>query len=348
MTPSGVWIHTPDAIDPVFTPLGPMSSAAASKAVSDDLELNIRELLGRDRRNLSVVRFRESIVFATLIGCGVFSLLVTVSIVFVLMSETFNFFRADEVTLANFIGSAQWTPLLGETKSFGIWGLISGTLLVTMIAMAFALPLGLITAIYMSEYAPRRVRGVLKPILEVLAGIPTVVYGFFALMTITPFLQGMHDGFKVYNAMSAGIAVGILCFPTVCSLAEDALQAVPRSLREGALGLGGTRFDATIKVVLPAALSGIISAFLLAIARAIGETMIVALAAGSRPQATIDPREEIQTMTGFMVQMAGGDVSNFGTEYYSMYAVAFTLFLMTLSLTMIGNVVRRRFREAYE
>ena len=265
-----------------------------------------------------------------------------------LLVETIQFFRADEVTISNFLGSAEWTPLLGATKSFGIWGLVSGTLLVTAIAMAFAIPFGLITAVYLSEYAPRRVRSVLKPILEVLAGIPTVVYGFFALTTITPFLQWLHDGFNVYNAMSAGIAVGILCFPTVCSLAEDALQAVPNTLRDGALGLGGTRFDATVKVILPAALSGIVSAFLLAIARAIGETMIVALAAGSRPQATLDPRDEIQTMTGFMVQMAGGDVSNFGTEYFSMYAVAFTLFVMTLSLTMIGNLVRKRFRETYE
>jgi phosphate transport system permease protein len=264
------------------------------------------------------------------------------------LTETVTFFSFDEVTFSNFFGSAKWTPLLGSTKSFGIWGLISGTLLVTAIAMCFALPLGLVTAIYLSEYAPRKVRTVLKPILEILAGIPTVVYGFFALMTITPFLQWLHDGFNVYNAMSAGIAVGILCFPTVCSLAEDALQAVPGALREAALGLGGTKFDATVKVIVPAALSGIVSAFLLASARAIGETMIVALAAGSRPQATIDPRDEIQTMTGFMVQMAGGDVSNFGTEYYSMYAVAFMLFVITLSLTMLGNMVRRKFREAYE
>lgn len=295
-----------------------------------------------------MIRAREALVYLALICCGLFSLLVTVSIVFVLFTETLQFFQFDEVTLSNFLTTAQWTPLLGATKSFGIWGLVSGTLLVTAIAMALALPLGLITAIYLSEYAPRRVRSVLKPILEILAGIPTVVYGFFALMTITPVLQWMHDGFNVYNAMSAGIAVGILCFPTVCSLAEDALQAVPSALRDGAFGLGGTRFDATVKVILPAALSGIVSAFLLAIARAIGETMIVALAAGSRPQATIDPREEIQTMTGFMVQMAGGDVSNFGTEYYSMYAVAFTLFLITLSLTLFGNLVRRRFRETYE
>ncbi|MDA8746540.1 phosphate ABC transporter permease subunit PstC, partial [Rubripirellula amarantea] len=226
--------------------------------------------------------------------------------------------------------------------------LISGTMSVMVIAMCIALPLGLITAVYLSEYAPPRVRGVLKPVLEVLAGVPTVVYGFFALMVITPTLQWFHSGFGVFNATSGGIAVGILCLPTVCSLAEDALQAVPRSLRDGVYGMGGTRFDATVKVIIPAALSGIISAFLLAIARAIGETMIVAIACGSRPQVTLDPRDEIQTMTGFMVQMAGGDVSNFGTEYYSMYAVAFTLFIITLSLTMVGNVVRKRYREAYE
>ena len=294
------------------------------------------------------VRVREIGVYAVLVFCGIFSLLITVAIVGVLFTETLNFFRSDEVTVSNFLTSGQWTPLLGNTKSFGIWALIFGTMLVTVIAMAIALPLGLITAIYLSEYAPRKVRNVLKPVLEVLAGVPTVVYGFFALVTITPFLQWIHGGFNVFNATSGGIAVGILCLPTVCSLAEDALQAVPGSLRDGAYGLGGTRFDATVKVILPAALSGIISAFLLAIARAIGETMIVAIACGSRPQVTGDPRDEIQTMTGFMVQMAGGDVSNFGTEYYSMYAVAFTLFMITLSLTMIGNVVRRRYREAYE
>ena len=325
-----------------------MSTIPTQDDAMRTLERSVRQTLAGSRRSLTLTRWRESMVFLSLICCGVFSLLITVSIVFVLFSETLQFFRFDEVTLGNFLGSATWNPLLGEDKSFGIWGLISGTLLVTVIAMALAMPLGLVTAIYLSEYAPERVRGVLKPILEVLAGIPTVVYGFFALTTITPFLQWVHDGFNVYNALSAGIAVGILCFPTICSLSEDALRAVPTSLREGALGLGGTRFDATIKVILPAALSGIVSAFLLAIARAIGETMIVALAAGSRPQATLDPRDEIQTMTGFMVQMAGGDVSNFGTEYYSMYAVAFTLFLITLSLTMIGNFVRRRFRETYE
>ncbi|TWT55111.1 Phosphate transport system permease protein PstC [Rubripirellula amarantea] len=313
-----------------------------------DLDQRVRALHASDRKSLVGVRIREFGVYVVLFLCGVFSLLITVAILGVLVTETINFFRADEVTIANFLGSTQWTPLLGNQKSFGIWALISGTMSVMVIAMCIALPLGLITAVYLSEYAPPRVRGVLKPVLEVLAGVPTVVYGFFALMVITPTLQWFHSGFGVFNATSGGIAVGILCLPTVCSLAEDALQAVPRSLRDGVYGMGGTRFDATVKVIIPAALSGIISAFLLAIARAIGETMIVAIACGSRPQVTLDPRDEIQTMTGFMVQMAGGDVSNFGTEYYSMYAVAFTLFIITLSLTMVGNVVRKRYREAYE
>ena len=325
-----------------------MSTSSASVTDSVSLDERARAILGGARRSLVVIRAREVVIYAILIACGLFSLLVTAAIVGVLLTETLNFFRADEVTVANFLGSTKWNPLLGNDKSFGIWALISGTLLVTAVAMTIALPLGLITAVYLSEYAPSRVRGFLKPMLEILAGVPTVVYGFFALMTITPWLQWMSSDFNVFNAMSGGIAVGILCLPTVCSLAEDALRAVPVSLREGAYGLGGTRFDATIKVILPAATSGIVSAFLLAIARAIGETMIVAIACGSRPQVTADPRDEIQTMTGFMVQMAGGDVSNFGTEYYSMYAVAFSLFMITLSLTMVGNVVRLRFRETYE
>lgn len=327
-----------------------MSSAEslATPTWRGDLDKRVGQYLGRTQRSLTWVRGRETVIYAMLIASGMFSLLITGAIIYVLAAETVAFFQSDEVTFANFFGSTTWNPLLGGTKSFGIWALVCGTLLVTAIAMLIALPLGLITAIYLSEYAPRRVRNVLKPVLEVLAGVPTVVYGFFALMTITPILQWLHSGFSVYNAASAGIAVGILCLPTVCSLAEDALQAVPRGLREGAYGLGATRFDVSVKVVVPAALSGIISAFLLAIARAVGETMIVALAAGSLAQATLDPRQQVQTMTGFMVQMASGDVSNYGTEYHSMYAVAFTLFIMTLALTMVGNIVRRRFREAYE
>lgn len=327
-----------------------MSSRPASEAELSGTELGatVQDIVSGPLRSLRGVRLRETFIYIGLVACGLFSLFVTLAILGVLVTETLRFFASEEVSVGEFLGSTEWNPLLGAEKNFGIWALISGTLLVTVIAMAIALPLGLVTALYLSEYAPRRVRNILKPVLEVLGGVPTVVYGFFALTTITPALQWLHDGFSVYNAMSAGIAVGILCLPTVCSLAEDALQAVPRSLRDAAYGLGGTKFDVSVKVVVPAALSGIISAFLLAIARAVGETMIVALAAGSRPHVTGDPREEIQTMTGFMVQMASGDVSNFGVEYYSMYAVAFTLFVLTLLLTMIGSIVRRRFREAYE
>jgi phosphate transport system permease protein len=252
------------------------------------------------------------------------------------------------VSLREFLTGTQWNPLLGKEKHFGIWPLLCGTLLVTAVAMIVALPLGLVTAVYLSEYAPASVRAVLKPTLELLAGIPTVVFGFFALMVITPALNHVFQGaFEVYNATSAGLAVGILCLPIVCSLSEDALHAVPRSLREAAYGLGATRFEVSVRVVVPAALSGIVSAFLLAIARAVGETMIVALAAGSSPRLTLDPRQQVQTMTGYMAQMASGDVSNYGVEYRSMYAVAAMLFVITLGLTMLGHLIRRRFREAY-
>ncbi|MEM9826373.1 MAG: phosphate ABC transporter permease subunit PstC [Planctomycetota bacterium] len=315
---------------------------------ADSLDQRVGRIFESDRRNLASVRRRESLIFACLVACGMFSLAVTVAILVVLVTQTVNFFGFEEVTVGNFFGSIRWNPLLGAEKSFGIWALVSGTLMVTTIAMAIALPLGLITAVYLSEYAPSRVRSFLKPILEILAGIPTVVFGLFALTNNTPSLRLIDERFMIFNAMSGGIAVGILCLPTVCSLAEDALQAVPKTLREGAYGLGGTRFDAVMKVILPAALSGIVSAFLLAIARAVGETMVVAIACGNSPQVTYDPREQIQTMTGFMVQMATGDVSNYGIEYSSMYAVAGMLFLLTLSITMVGTVVRKRFREAYE
>jgi phosphate transport system permease protein len=276
------------------------------------------------------------------------SILVTVAIIFVLSQQTLTFFRQDEVSLAEFFGSTTWSPLLGSEKHFGIWPLVAGTMLVSGIALLVSVPLGLLLAIYLSEYAPKRLRTVLKPAMEVLAGIPTVVYGFFALVLLTPNLKLLSEGFGSYNAMAAGLAVGILILPTIATLAEDALRAVPQSLRDGCLGLGGTRFDTSVKVVFPAALSGIVSAVLLAAARAIGETMIVALAAGSTPRLTIDPRDEIQTMTGFMVQMALGDVSNFGIEYYSMYAVAAMLFALTLAFTLVGGAIRRRFREVYE
>jgi len=267
----------------------------------------------------------------------------------------------ESVTVAGFLTGTRWAPLLGEVRHFGVLPLVCGTLLVTLVAMLVAIPFGLITAIYLSEYAPNRLRGVLKPILEVLAGVPTVVYGFFALTIITPSLQWLTDplvpadpgpnawsGIGAYNALGAGIAVGIMCLPIVCSISEDALRAVPRALREGAYGVGGTKFDVSTKVVVPAALSGIVAASLLAIARAVGETMIVALAAGGLARLTLDPTDEVQTMTAYMVQIFLGDVSSFGVEYFSSYAVAATLFAITFLLTVIGHVIRVRFREEYD
>jgi phosphate transport system permease protein len=269
-------------------------------------------------------QLRETAIMGGLIGCAVFSVSVTFAIIFVLLSESARFFWLTDaegnyiVSVYEYFLTTEWNPLLGAQHHFGVWPLISGTFVITAIAMLVALPLGLVTAIFLSEYASRPLRATLKPALEILAGIPTVVYGFFALTVITPFLKQIDSGFEGFNALSAGIAVGILCIPIVCSLTEDALRAVPRGLREGAYGLGGTKFDVSIKVVVPAALSGIVS------------------------------RGPMQTMTGWMVQMATGDVSNFGVEYFSMYAVAATLFAITFTLTLIGQWIRQRYRETYK
>jgi phosphate transport system permease protein len=300
-------------------------------------------------RSMALIRFKEGIIKCLLFFCTLFSVAVTFAIFALLATETLRFFQMPGVKVLDFLTGTRWNPLLGQTKHFGIWPLIAGTLWITGIAMLVAVPLGLITAIFLSEYSPRRLRAFLKPTLEVLAGIPTVVYGFFALTFITPALRWiLGPEVDIYNALSAGIAVGILNIPTISSLTEDALQAVPRGLREAAFGLGGTRFDVSVKVVVPAALSGIVSACLLGATRAIGETMIVALAAGNRARISLNPAVEMQTMTGYIAQIAKGDVSNFGVEYYSIYAVATTLFLLTLAMTVAGHFIRKRFREAYE
>ena len=285
-----------------------------------------------------------------LVGCSLISLATTFGIIFMLIFESYGFFNAPGIEFWKFISGTEWTigQSAGEQK-YGILPLVSGTLRITFIAMLIALPMGLITAVYLSEYASKRTRSILKPVLEILAGIPTVVLGFFAISFITPVLLQPWGDFDPFNAASAGIAVGILCLPLITSLAEDALRAVPRSLREGAYGLGATRLEVTIKVVLPAALSGIISAFLLALSRAIGETMVVALAAGSSPTFTLDPRGTSQTMTGFIVETFKSESVIPGSiGYYSIYAVAAVLFVITFLLTLIGQIVRMRYREVYE
>lgn len=312
---------------------------------------------------------QERGIVGLLFAAGTFTVVITIALVALLFERAAGFFGTHgegtdheaTVTLREFVMGTNWNPLLGAEKHFGIWPLVWGTTMVAVIAMAVAIPLGLVTAVFLSEYAPKRLRAVLKPVLEVLAGVPTVVYGFFALTVITPSLRGLSEWvtgflpgvtpdpiFGGYNATSAGIAVGIMCLPIVTSMSEDALRSVPRSLREAAYAVGSTRFEVSTKVVLPAALSGVVAAVLLAVARAVGETMIVALAAGGTAKFLANPTESAQTMTAYMVQIFKGDVSNFGAEYYSAYAVACTLFLMTLTLTLIGSQVLARFREVYD
>jgi phosphate transport system permease protein len=301
-------------------------------------ELAVRAARRGTMRPASLRDARERLIRGLLLAAAVFSVLTTATIVVTLAWETANFLRLPEVTLSDFLLGTTWSPLLGQEKHFGVWPLVSGTMLVTAVGAAFALPVGLVTAVYLSEYAPPRVRATLKPVLEVLAGVPTVVYGFFALMVITPGLQALCTAafgrpvFPGYNATGAGLAVGVMILPIVTSLSEDALRAVPRSLREGAQALGGTRFDVSVRVVVPAALSGI----------------MVALAAGGLAQLTFNPASETQTMTAYMVQIFLGDAPAFGVENLSSYAVAAVLFTITLALTMAGNVLLRWFREEYE
>jgi phosphate transport system permease protein len=294
----------------------------------------------------------ERIIVSILALSALLTVLLTIGILGMLISQSFEFFRDEHVGLGKFLTGTRWTALQSqnlETAEFGIWPLLLGTLRVTLIGMLIALPLGLITAIYLSEFASRSIRAWLKPTLEIIAGIPTVVLGFFAVLVISPSLQWISGGaFDTFNATSAGIAVGILCLPMVCSLSEDALRAVPNSLREGAYGMGCTPFETAVKVVVPAALSGIISSFLLAFSRAIGETMVVALASGIRATFTLDPRQQSQTMTGFIVEMIKSE-NEYGTvQYYSLYAVAITLFAITFAMTLFGQMVRRRYQETYQ
>ncbi|MFT5300900.1 MAG: phosphate transport system permease protein [Mariniblastus sp.] len=322
------------------------SSASQGKLLGPAFNSNSRL---QPRSSASSKRW-QAFVVTNLVFCSLVSLLTTIGIIVMLVVESWGFFADERIEIWKFLTGTRWT--VGQTQgelSYGIWPLLSGTLRITGIAMLIALPMGLISAVYLSEYASQRTRSILKPTLEILAGIPTVVLGFFAVKFITPYLLEPFGDFKTFNATSAGIAVGILCLPLITSLAEDALQAVPNRLREGADGLGSTRLEVTLKVVVPAALSGIISAFLLALARAIGETMVVTLAAGSTPTFTLDPRMPSQTMTGFIVETFKSESVVPGTlSYFSIYAVAAVLFLITFGITLIGQVIRLRYREVYD
>lgn len=259
----------------------------------------------------------------------------------------FEFERSKNVSLVEFFTTTSWVPQLGK---FGIWPLVTATMMTSVLAMLVALPIGLFIAIYLSEYANVRVRNILKPILEILAGIPTVVYGYFALMFMTPLLRAIfgRDVVEIYNTASAGIVIGILIIPLVSSMSEDALSAVPRALREGAYALGATRLETAVQIVFPAAISGIAAAAILAMSRAIGETMIVALAAGAGPALTFNPFKGAETMTGHIVRISSGDLSYDSIDYNSLFAIGLLLFFMTLVLNLISQRIVRRFREVYE
>lgn len=288
---------------------------------------------------------KEQAISAVLFVLALVSILTTFGIVFVLFEESFRFFR--EVSLIEFFTGTRWTPLFAS-KSFGVLPILNATVLIAGIALLVAVPFGLGSAVYLAEFAPRRVRSVLKPTLEILAGVPTVVYGYFALQFLTPLLRKIFPEMQVFNALSAGMAMGIMIIPLVASLSEDALSAVPRSLRDAAAGVGATDMETVVSVTIPAALSGIVASFILAMSRAVGETMIVAIAAGNSPNLIFNPLQGMQTMTAYIVQVSLGDTPRGTIEYQTIFAVGLTLFFMTLALNLVSRWVVRRFREQYE
>lgn len=290
-------------------------------------------------------KIKELVIERALLFSALITIAVTIGIILVLSIEAFSFFS--EVSIIDFLTDPEWTPLF-TNKHFGILSLLSGTLLTSFIAIAFAVPVGLSISIYLSEYAPKSFRRTIKPLLELLAAVPTVVYGFFALMVVTPFLQTFIPGLSSFNSLSAGLVMGIMIIPYISSLSEDALHAVPNSLREAAYGMGSTRLQNSFRVMVPAASSGIIVSIILAISRAIGETMIVAIAAGQQPRLTFDPTVPVETITAYIVQVSLGDVQHDSLEYKTIFAAGITLFVFTFLLNTISYRIRKKFQEKYE
>jgi phosphate transport system permease protein len=290
-------------------------------------------------------RFGEGLLEKLFFFCALLSVLTTVSVIGILAFETYNFFQ--KVPMLDFLTGTRWTPLL-EPKHYGILPLISGTVLIVLGAALVALPVGVASAVYLSEYASERTRNIIKPVFEILAGIPTVVYGFFALTFVTPLLSTIFPSISVFNAASGSIVVGIMVLPMVASLCDDALRSVPDALRQGAYSLGATSFEVSTRIVIPAGLSGIFASFVLAISRAIGETMAVTLAAGATPNLTMNPLESIQTMTAYIVQVSLGDTPSGTITYETLFAVAAVLFASTFVLNLGGTWIMRRYQEVYE
>lgn len=287
---------------------------------------------------------KDRIIEFVLLMAACVSVFTTLAIVYILIKESLDFFS--NVPLWTFLTDTQWTPLFDDAH-FGIIVLLSGTLSSSLVALAIAIPLGTIIAIYLSEFANHRVREVLKPVLELLSGVPTIIYGFFALLFITPLLQKIYPDLPTFNVLSAGIVMGIMIIPYVSSLSEDAMRAVPMSLREGSYAMGATRFQTATRVVVPAAFSGIASAYILGISRAVGETMILAVAAGMQPNLTLNPLEPAATITSFIVQVALGDLPHGSVGYQTIFAAGLTLLLITLTFNLLGHWLRRKYREAY-
>lgn len=290
-------------------------------------------------------KIKEYVIQKSLLSSALITIAVTFGIISVLAIEAFQFFS--EVSIVDFLTDSQWTPLFTD-KHYGILPLLSGTLLTSLIAISVALPVGLSISIYLSEYAPKSFRKTIKPLLELLAAVPTVVYGFFALIVVTPFLQQFIPNLSGFNSLSAGIVMGIMIIPFVSSLSEDALHAVPQALREASYGMGATKLQTAFKVVVPAASSGIIVSIILAISRAIGETMIVAIAAGQQPRLTFDPTVPVETITAYIVQVSLGDVQHGSVEYRTIFAAGITLFVFTFLLNTLSYHIRKKYREKYE
>lgn len=292
--------------------------------------------------NKKNINKKEFLIEKALGGFTLLTVLTTIAIVVILFKESFIFFK--DIGIVRFFTEKNWTPLL-EPKHFGIMPLLNGTLIIGVTAIIIAVPIGLGSAIYLSEYAPKKVKKILKPMVEILAGIPSIVYGYFALTFITPLLQKIFPTIEIFNALSAGIAVGIMVIPMISSLSEDAMSSISSSVRDGAYALGATKLEVVTKIVIPGSISGIISSFILAISRAIGETMIVAIAAGFKPSLTLNPLKSVQTITGYMVNVAMGDVQRGTIEYQTIFAVGTVLFLLTFILNIIAKKVVKKGKE---
>ncbi len=316
-----------------------MSAIAASASMTPDPAHVSDRLKKRASRHI-----KERVIESVLFLAASLSVFTTAAIVYILVSESLTFF--DHVPLSDFLTDNQWTPLFDDAH-FGIMVLLSGTITSSMVALLVAIPLGTVIAVYLSEFAPFKVREAAKPFLELLGGVPTIIYGYFALVFVTPLLQSIYPDLPGFNLLSAGLVMGVMIIPYVSSLAEDAMRAVPMSLREGSYAMGATRLQTAIRVVMPAATSGVASAYILGISRAVGETMILAVAAGMQPNLTFNPLEPAATITAYIVQVALGDLPHGSVGYQTIFAAGLSLMLLTLVFNLIGYYMRKKFREVY-